>query len=65
METLFEIEGMSCDRCVGAVRRALESLPGVRAARVEVGRAVVVADAPPSRDVVERALADEDYRLRA
>ena len=63
METTFEIEGMSCEHCVRAVKQALAKVPGVRDARVEVGRAVVVSDAPVSRDAVSNAVADEGYRV--
>ena len=41
METAFAIEGMSCQHCVAAVKAVLDKLPGVREARVEVGRAVL------------------------
>jgi Cu+-exporting ATPase len=43
-ETLvLPISGMTCDHCVGTVRRALEAVPGVLTARVELdpGRAEV------------------------
>ncbi len=43
-ETLtLPVDGMTCDRCVGNVRQALESVPGVQSARVtlEPGQAEV------------------------
>jgi copper chaperone len=40
----FRIEGMSCQHCVMAVRRALERIDGVRVESVEVGRAEVAYD---------------------
>jgi copper chaperone CopZ len=63
METEFRIEGMSCEHCVHAVKTRLGALPGVREVRVEVGRAVVVSDAPVARDAVASSLDDEGYRL--
>jgi copper chaperone len=64
METEVEIEGMSCEHCVAAVKSALARVPGVKDARVTVGRAVLVSDAPVSRDAVANAVADEGYRVR-
>lgn len=39
----MSITGMSCDQCVRTVRKAIESVPGVRAARVDLisGRAEI------------------------
>src|SRR4051794_32347603 len=41
------IAGMTCDHCVATVRRALESVPGVRSAAVDLkaGRAEVTLGA--------------------
>ena len=43
----LEVEGMSCEHCVARVKKALEGVEGVRAARVtlEPGRAVVEGEA--------------------
>ena len=40
------IAGMTCEHCVGTVRRALEGVPGVRSAAVDLktGRAEVTLD---------------------
>lgn len=35
-QSLFKIEGMTCDRCVHAVQEALSSVPGVRRAKVSL-----------------------------
>lgn len=64
METVFDIEGMSCEHCVRAVREALAALPGVKDLRVEVGRAVVISEGPIDRDAIASAIADEGYRVR-
>jgi len=39
------IEGMHCQNCVQRVRKALEKLDGVKVESVEVGSAVLAADA--------------------
>src|SRR5438309_863185 len=42
------VAGMTCDHCVGTVRRALEAIPGVQSAAVDLeqGRADVTLDPP-------------------
>jgi copper chaperone CopZ len=52
---VMEIRGMSCNHCVGAVRKALAALPEVTVDSVELGRAVVTA---PAGDTSARALTD-------
>lgn len=45
MEKLtLKIEGMSCGHCVQAVERVLAAAPGVKAGKVEVGRAEMEYD---------------------
>ena len=36
METRLKVGGMNCQHCVGAVRKALESLPGVESVDVSL-----------------------------
>ncbi len=40
----LKVGGMSCAMCAPAARKALEKVKGVKSARVEGDRAVVVAD---------------------
>jgi copper chaperone CopZ len=64
--TTIGIEGMSCGHCVGAVRRALEGVDGVKVEEVKVGAATVEYDpgvVTPER--IEQAIADEGYGARA
>jgi len=63
METVLAIRHMTCGHCVSAVQSALAQLAGVREARVEVGRAVVVTDGPLDVEAVRRALEAEGYEL--
>jgi copper chaperone CopZ len=39
------IDGMHCQACVRRVQKALEAVEGARVENVEVGSAVVIADA--------------------
>ncbi|HBL24965.1 MAG TPA: copper resistance protein CopZ [Deltaproteobacteria bacterium] len=43
-ETKLKIEGMSCQHCVMAVKKALGAIAGVDSSDVEVGSAVVKYD---------------------
>ena len=58
----FDIEGMSCDHCVRAVKNALEAVPGVRAADVRVGHADVETEGA-TRDALVGAIEEEGYRV--
>lgn len=46
--TTLKVEGMTCGHCVAAVKKALESVPGVAEARVDLdaGTAEVRGEAP-------------------
>jgi copper chaperone len=60
--TRLDIEGMTCSHCSAAVQRALEAVPGVEVATVDLdaGTASVEGDAP--LDALLKAVADEGYR---
>lgn len=62
-ETLT-IEGMSCDHCVRAVRRALEQTPGVEVRDVTIGSAEIGYD-PATVDpaTIADAIEEEGYRV--
>ena len=65
MEKTIDIEGMMCTHCEAAVRKALESLPGVAAAQAshEKGTAVVTLTAPVDDGVLKKAVEDKDYKV--
>lgn len=61
----FQVEGMTCDKCVARVQNALNNLPGVTSHHVdrEANLATVTlagADAP-SNDEIARAISDAGY----
>lgn len=62
LKTELQIEGMSCDHCVRAVRQALVAVPGVAAAEVSVGHASVEGDAAP--EALVAALTEEGFEAR-
>ncbi len=43
-KTTLNVKGMTCTHCVAAVRDALEEMPGVRSARVELDKGTAVVD---------------------
>ena len=59
----FEIEGMTCDHCVKAVRQALEDVSGAVVETVEQGRAVVDAGPEATRDQLADAIAQAGYTV--
>jgi len=65
METKLKVTGMTCMHCVGAVKKALEQVPGVEAAEVslEQGRALVTGNADVAAMVA--AVKEEGYGAEA
>ncbi len=63
-QVVLSIEGMSCGHCVGAVRRALEGVPGVEQVevRLEEGRALIHGTADP--EALVQAVREEGYEAR-
>lgn len=64
MQTQLKIEGMSCNHCVLSVREALESVPGVEKASVDLaaGTAVVDHGDTVSSSQLTKAVEEEGYR---
>jgi copper chaperone len=67
MSTLtLKIDGMTCGHCVAAVKRALDSVPGVTEADVAIGSATVHVDdqmltADRAAVSITEAVAEEGY----
>lgn len=65
MTTTLKVAGMSCGHCVGAVRRALEAVPGVKVEAVEIGSARVTYDpATTPREALVGAIEDAGYEVQ-
>lgn len=58
-----QIDGMHCQACVQRVSKAIEKVEGARVERVEVGSAVVAADASREPAVLE-AIRKSGYEAR-
>lgn len=65
MSTTLKVDGMTCMHCVGAVKKALEQVPGVESAEVslEKGQAVVTGAADVQAMVA--AIKEEGYGAEA
>jgi copper chaperone CopZ len=63
--TTYQITGMTCAHCVGAVSRELSALPGVQGVDVDLGAgtAKVTSDAALPIDAVRNAVDEAGYEL--
>ncbi len=59
----LQVEGMSCQHCVRAVREALGGVAGVGRIEVEVGRARVEVAETTRRDALTEAVVGAGYRV--
>lgn len=61
----YDVVGMTCQHCVGAVSSELSALRGVRQVSVDLdaGTASVVSDHPLDRDAVADAIEEAGYAL--
>lgn len=64
MEKILKVEGMSCNHCVMAVKRALTGLDGVGTVEVDLenGKVTVVGEALKD-DVMKEAVDDAGYEV--
>ena len=65
MEKTLKIEGMMCGHCEMHVKKALESLDGVKKAEVshKNGTAVVTLEKELSDDLLKQAVSDQGYQV--
>ncbi|MFW6127457.1 MAG: heavy-metal-associated domain-containing protein [Thermodesulfobacteriota bacterium] len=59
------VKGMSCGHCAAAVTKALEELPGVSQAQVDLsnGRVIFESDNPIPREELARTIKGTGYEL--
>ena len=64
MRKLLKIEGMSCGNCVMHVQSALEDVPGVKSAKVDLLERSAMVDGEALNDQALRAaVADAGYKV--
>jgi len=65
-ETKLKIEGMSCQHCVQAVKKALSGVTGVDSTEVEIGSATVrYDDARATQKDLEAAVEKAGFSVRS
>ncbi len=61
----IEIDGMSCQHCVMAVKKGLEAIDGVSEADVEVGKASVTYDGSKVQDSdLDAAIVQTGFKVK-
>jgi len=64
-EVKLSIEGMSCQHCVMAVKKALDAMSGVEGSEVEVGSATVkYDDSAVKPEAIEAAIVNAGYKIK-
>lgn len=63
-ETAVKIEGMSCQHCVMAVKKALGGVPGVLQSDVQIGTAIVQYDESKAKEAdIRTAIEKAGYNV--
>jgi copper chaperone len=63
MKTTMKIEGMHCNSCVMLLTDVLQDLPGVKDAKVTMGKAEVEHDTKTTHDDMKKAIEAEGYKV--
>ena len=61
-QTRLNIEGMTCDHCVKAVKDALERTPGVEQAQVDLAEGKATVEGVADVQVMLQAVENEGYQ---
>ncbi|MCP5414604.1 MAG: cation transporter [Chromatiaceae bacterium] len=61
MSTTLKVNGMTCMHCVGAVKKALEQVPGVETAEVSLEKAQAVVTGDADVQTMVAAIKEEGY----
>ncbi len=63
-EATIKIEGMSCQHCVAAVKKAVDDIDGASSSNVEVGSAIVSFDeSKTNSDAISGAIQNAGYKI--
>lgn len=65
MENTYQIKGMTCGHCVGAVTQEVSAVAGVDSVKVDLDSAsmTVTSEAPVSIDALRAAVDEAGYEL--
>lgn len=63
--TVYEVKGMTCGHCEGAVTQEISALPGVTSVQAvaATGRVTVASKAPLDEEAVRAAVDEAGYEL--
>jgi copper chaperone len=67
-KTLLQVEGMSCEHCVHAIKTAVGALPGVKTVEVNLKKKTVDVEydgAKSSLDKIRAEIEDQGYEVLA
>jgi copper chaperone CopZ len=65
MSTTLTVTGMTCLHCVGAVKKALEQVPGVETAEVSLEKAQAVVSGDAELQAMVAAIKEQGYSAEA
>ncbi len=60
-EIVLKIEGMSCGHCKMSVEKALQAIPGVMSASVDLGKKEALVTGTATRDALVKAVEDVGF----
>jgi copper chaperone len=61
MKTTLKITGMTCDNCVKHAREALEAVPGVQSAEVDLATGLAIVEGEADVKALIGAVEEEGY----
>ena len=65
MNQVFQVEGMSCGHCVGAVTSAVKSVDPQAQVKVDLASGKVEVQSQQDAAAIAKAIQDEGYPVRA
>lgn len=65
MTQTFDVQGMSCGHCVGAVTQAVKSVDPQAEVKVDLGSGKVEVESQQDRAAIARAIEEEGYKVGA
>ncbi|HEX2544419.1 MAG TPA: cation transporter [Ramlibacter sp.] len=65
MNQTFNVQGMSCGHCVGAVTQAVKSVDPQAQVKVDLGSGKVEVQSQQDRTAIAKAIEEEGYKVAA
>jgi copper chaperone len=65
MKQTFNVQGMSCGHCVGAVTQAVKSVDPQAEVKVDLGSGKVEVQSQRDRTAIAKAIEEEGYQVAA